>query len=158
MSDASSRREIDNHRRIINYLIFLIVVISCVLVVSIISNGFSGKDENYIDYKDLVSIILTALGTILAVLAIILAIFAFVGWHNFQENVSKSVERTIETEMDEGGRLRPMLTSVFVKGFSPDGSFRPILEEILRREAAGITGSTDAEARFAEEATQDDEQ
>ena len=77
--------------------IFFYVVVGMALSLLIFSEGYvSLKMTADIEYSDLISVLLTALGVLLATLAVFLGAMALYSWRNFDDRVKGHVETYLD--------------------------------------------------------------
>jgi len=87
-----------------------------------LTNGSSPTAER-IEYKDFVSIMLTAVSLILAALGFVIALLAFIGWNSIDSRVSTLAKTFLQNAMKEGGALHDLVKAeakeIIYRGIEP---------------------------------------
>jgi hypothetical protein len=106
------RNELERYKNVVNLLILTSLAFAVMFALSLFSVH---SDPISIEYKDLIALILTALGIMLACVTLLIGAMAIVGWASFQERVRTGVREEFKAATGKDGDLRPFLAEELAK-------------------------------------------
>lgn len=87
-----------------------------------LTNGEASSTTS-LEYKDFVSIMLTAVSIILAALGFVVALLAVIGWNSIGDRVSSLAKTYLQDAMKEGGTLHDLVKAeakeIIYRGVEP---------------------------------------